>query len=193
MADWQAATELPSGDGGFKVTLHSFGRSLCQSAFDCKPMRRLVVILALAVLLGFGAYFVSYGIARCTFCRMPDASDPSSWLRQEFHLSDAQYAQVKKLEAGYHPHCVVMCDQIKQSRPDAEKSHPGQWGRDPRGRSGAAKGWRGPAKNGGRTCCAIFMRSAGPCLPRKGTRYLQIMQAQVIQPEKMSDEMATPH
>ena len=78
-------------------------------------MKRLVVILALAVLLGSGAYIVSYGIARCTFCRMPDADDSSSWLRQEFHLSDAQYAQVKKLEADYHPHCIAMCDQIKQS------------------------------------------------------------------------------
>src|ERR1019366_8040628 len=103
-------TELPSCDGGFRVTLHSFGRSVCQYAFDFKPMKRLAVILALAVLLGSGAYFVSYGVARCTFCRMPDTRDSSSWLRQEFHLSDSQYAQVKKLEADYHPHCVDLCD-----------------------------------------------------------------------------------
>ncbi len=34
-------------------------------------MKRLVVVLALAVVLGLGAYFAFYGVARFTFARGP--------------------------------------------------------------------------------------------------------------------------
>ncbi len=78
-------------------------------------MKRLFLILALAIFLGSGAYFLSYHVTQTMFCRMPDASEPWSWTRQEFHLSDAEYAQVKKLETDYHPRCLELCDQIEQS------------------------------------------------------------------------------
>ena len=129
-------------------------------------MKRLGVILGLAILLGSGAYFVSYGVARCTFCRMPDANDSSSWLRQEFHLSDAQYAQVKKLEADYHPHCIVMCDQIRQSHLALKNLILANGAMTPEIEAALKKDGEF-SENGVRTCCAIFMRSARPCLLRK--------------------------
>jgi len=155
-------------------------------------MRRLVVILTLAVLLGLGAYFVSYGIARCTFCRMPDASDPSSWLRQEFHLSDAEYAQVKKLEADYHPHCVVMCDQIMQSHRTLKNLILANGAVTPEIEAALQKDgaiqeeWRADMLR-------HFYEVSRAMPPAEGKRYLQFMQAQVIQSEMTSDEMATPH
>jgi hypothetical protein len=155
-------------------------------------MKRLVVILALAVLLGSGAYFVSYEVARCTFCRMPDANDSSSWLRQEFHLSDAQYAQVKKLEAGYHPHCIVMCDQIKQSRLELKNLILANGAMTPEVETALQKDgevqreWRADMLR-------HFYEVSQAMPPAEGTRYLKIMQAQVLEPEKMSNEMAAPH
>ena len=155
-------------------------------------MKRLVVILALAVLLGSGAYIVSYGIARCTFCRMPDADDSSSWLRQEFHLSDAQYAQVKKLEADYHPHCVDMCDQLKQSHLALKNLILANGTMTPEIETALQKDgavqqeWR-------EDMLRHFYEVSQAMPPAEGKRYLQIMQAQVIEPEKMSNEMDMSH
>ena len=155
-------------------------------------MKRLIVILALAVLLGLGAYFASYAVARRTFCRMPDASDPSSWLRQEFHLSDAEYAQVKKLEADYHPHCVEMCDRIMQSRAVLKKLILANETMTPEIEAALQKDgaiqeeWRADMLR-------HFYEVSRAMPPAEGKRYLQFMQAQVIQSEMTSDEMATPH
>jgi Spy/CpxP family protein refolding chaperone len=155
-------------------------------------MKRLIVILALAVLLGSGAYLVSCGIARYMFCRMPDASDSSSWLRQEFHLSDAQYAQVKKLEADYHPHCVEMCDQIKQSRMALKNLILANGTMTPEIETALEKDgaiqekWR-------EDMLRHFYEVSQALPPAEGKRYLQIMEAQTLEPEKMSNEMAAPH
>ena len=78
-------------------------------------MKRLLVTLFVAVLLGGIAYTLSYYVAQDTFCRPPDTGDKLGWLRQEFHLTDSQYAQVKQLHSNYYPQCTMMCDEIKQS------------------------------------------------------------------------------
>jgi Spy/CpxP family protein refolding chaperone len=153
-------------------------------------MKRLIVILALAVSLGLGAYVVSYGIARCTFCQMPDAHDPSSWLRQEFHLNDAQYAQVQKLEADYHPHCVEMCDQIKQSRMALKNLILANGAMTPEIETALRKDgavqqeWRADMLR-------HFYEVSQAMPPAEGKRYLQIMQAQAVEP--MANAMAAPH
>ena len=155
-------------------------------------MIRLVVILALAVLLGLCAYFVSYGVARCTFCQMPDANDSSSWLRQEFHLSDDQYAQVKKLEADYHPHCIVMCDQLKQSHLALKNLIMANGAMTPEVETALQKDsavqqeWR-------QDMLRHFYEVNQAMPPAEGKRYLQFMQAQVLGPKKMSNEMVAPH
>ena len=155
-------------------------------------MKRLAVILALAVLLGSGAYFVSYGVARCTFCRMPDTRDSSSWLRQEFHLSDAQYAQVKKLEADYHPHCVDMCDQLKQSHLALKNLILANGTMTPEIETALQKDdavqqeWR-------EDMLRHFYEVSQAMPPAEGKRYLQIMEAQALEPGKTSNAMAAPH
>ena len=154
-------------------------------------MKRLVIILALAVLLGLGAYLVSYAVARCTFCRMPDANDSSSWLRQEFHLSDAEYARVKKLEDGYHPHCLVMCEQISQSQLAlknlilANKTMTPEVEAAMQKDSAVKKEWR-------QDMLRHFYEVSQAMPPEEGKRYLQIMQAQVLGLDMSSDAMDTP-
>jgi small-conductance mechanosensitive channel len=155
-------------------------------------MKRLVVILALAALLGSGAYIVSYTAARCTFCQMPDANDSSSWLRQEFHLSDDQYAQVKKLEADYHPHCIVMCDQLKQSHLALKNLILANGAMTPEIETALKKDgevqreWR-------QDMLRHFYEVSQAMPPAEGKRYLQIMQAQVLEPEKTSNATVGPH
>lgn len=142
-------------------------------------MKRLVVILVLAVLLGLGAYCTFYGIARSTFCQVPDAHDPSGWTRQEFHLNDAQYARVKQLEAAYYPHCVEMCDQIKQSHLALKNLILASGTMTPEIEAALKKD--GEVQQQCREdMLRHFYEVSQAMPPAEGKRYLQIMQAQVV-------------
>lgn len=155
-------------------------------------MKRFVVILALAVLLGLGAYFLSYGIARCTFCRVPDAKDPSGWMRQEFHLTDAQYAKVQQLETAYYPHCAKMCDQINQSHLALKNLVLANGTVTPEIEAALKKD--GEVQQECREdMLRHFYEVSQAMPPMEGKRYLQIMQAQVVAPEATSNALAAPH
>jgi Spy/CpxP family protein refolding chaperone len=155
-------------------------------------MKRLVVILALAILLGAGAYLVSYGIARSTFCQMPDAGDSSGWMRQEFHLTDTQYAQVKKLEADYHPHCVDLCDQIEQSHLTLKNLILANGTLTPEIEAALKKD--GAVQQQCREDMLRHFYEVSQAMPaEEGKRYLEIMQAQVVEPGKTANATAVPH
>lgn len=155
-------------------------------------MKRLVVILALAVLLGAGAYVVFYGIACRTFCRVPDAHDPSGWMRQEFHLNDAQYAQVKKLDAAYYPHCADMCNQIEQSHLALKNLILVNGTMTPEVEAALKKD--GAVQQQCREDMLRHFYEVGQAMPpAEGKRYLQIMQVQVVAPEKTSAATVNQH
>jgi hypothetical protein len=69
--------------------------------------RSLVILLgalALAAAVFAGSYFVSQRA-----CVMTRSADDLSWLRDEFHLSDAEIVRVRQLHEGYMPQCAKMC------------------------------------------------------------------------------------
>jgi hypothetical protein len=71
--------------------------------------RSLVILLgalALAAAVFAGSYFVSQRTCVATMTR---SADDLSWLRDEFHLSDAEMARVRRLHEGYVPQCMKMC------------------------------------------------------------------------------------
>ena len=47
---------------------------------------------------------------------MSRPTDGLDWLRQEFHLSDAEMARVRGLHEGYLPKCAAMCKQIAEKK-----------------------------------------------------------------------------
>ncbi|HEY0258130.1 MAG TPA: hypothetical protein VGC39_11850 [Candidatus Methylacidiphilales bacterium] len=148
-------------------------------------MKRLIVIIALAVLLGMGAYFLTYGIARGTFCRVPDAQDSCGWMQEEFHLTDAQYGQVKQLEAAYSPHCAKMCEQIDQSHQALKNLILTQGTVTPEIEAALKKD--GEVQRECREAMLRHFYEVSQAMPSaEGRRYLQIMQAQVVEPEKTS-------
>jgi hypothetical protein len=73
-------------------------------------MNRSVFILLGALTVGAavfaGAYFTSQRVCVMTMSR---AADDLSWLRDEFHLSDAEMARIRRLHEGYKPQCAKMC------------------------------------------------------------------------------------
>jgi len=86
-------------------------------------MRRSLIILsgvlAVAGAVFAGSFFLSQ---RICVTRMTNPADNLDWLRQEFHLSDAEMARVRKLHDGYLPKCGEMCARI-----DAKKQTVKDW------------------------------------------------------------------
>lgn len=74
-------------------------------------MRRTVLNILVAVVLLTGAFAVCYFVgakARVS----PAPTDELAWLRDEFRLSDAEFARIRQLHDGYMPRCDEMCRRI---------------------------------------------------------------------------------
>lgn len=84
-------------------------------------MNRSLVILLGALALGAaifaGSYFASQ---RATVICCANPADDLSWLRSEFHLSDAEMARIRELHEGYQPKCAEMCAKIAEQKRELE-------------------------------------------------------------------------
>jgi len=84
-------------------------------------MNRSLVILLGALALGAaifaGSYFTAQHATRVC-CARP--ADDLSWLRTEFHLSDAEMARIRELHAGYRPKCAELCAKIAAKQGELE-------------------------------------------------------------------------
>jgi hypothetical protein len=82
--------------------------------------RSLVIVLgtlALGVVLFGGSYAVSRHVGeRC----LTQPGNDLAWLRQEFHLDDAEMARIQKLHEGYLPQCAAMCQRIAAKKMEVE-------------------------------------------------------------------------
>ena len=80
-------------------------------------MNRSLIILLGALALGAalfaGSYFVSQ---RATVMCCVNPADDLSWLKSEFHLSDAEMAHIRELHEGYQPKCAEICAQIATAK-----------------------------------------------------------------------------
>jgi small-conductance mechanosensitive channel len=82
-------------------------------------MNRSLVILLGALAL-CAALFGGSFLAGQRACLMTRPTDDLSWLRDEFHLSDAEMARVQKLHEGYLPKCAEMCAKIAAKKSELE-------------------------------------------------------------------------
>jgi hypothetical protein len=74
--------------------------------------RSLIIVLgalALGVVVFAGSYFVSQ---QACVMSITNPADDLSWLRDEFHLNDAEMARIRQLHEGYMPQCAEMCARI---------------------------------------------------------------------------------
>ncbi len=87
----------------------------------CAEMNRSLIILFGALALGAAIFAGTYFIAQHTTemcCASP--ADDLSWLRTEFHLSDAEMAHIRELHEGYLPKCAEMCAKIAAKKNELE-------------------------------------------------------------------------
>jgi hypothetical protein len=76
-------------------------------------MNRSLVIVLGALALGAAVFAGSYFVGQQTcVTAMSRSVDDLSWLRDEFHLSDAEMARIRQLHEGYMPQCAKMCGLI---------------------------------------------------------------------------------
>jgi hypothetical protein len=52
-------------------------------------------------------------------CSQP--ADDLSWLRAEFHLSDAEMARIRELHEGYRPKCAEICSKIAAKKDELDE------------------------------------------------------------------------
>ena len=75
------------------------------------------LILSVAVLAGALAFVIAYRhavVPEC--CRNHSSAQQLGWLRQEYHLSDAQFERMAQLHADYAPRCAAMCQRVGVQR-----------------------------------------------------------------------------
>ena len=84
-------------------------------------MNRSLIIVLGALVLGAAVFAGSYFIgqrAGVAYCANP--ADDLAWLRNEFHLSDADLARVRQLHEGYKPKCAEMCARIAAKKAEIQ-------------------------------------------------------------------------
>jgi small-conductance mechanosensitive channel len=82
-------------------------------------MNRSLVILLGALALGAAVFASSYFVSQRA-CLMTRSADDLSWLRDEFHLSDAEMSRVRQLHEGYMPQCAKMCALIAAKKAEVQ-------------------------------------------------------------------------
>ena len=78
-------------------------------------MKKGAAILVLGFLLGVAGFLGCYFFGT-TACRdlMSDPQTELAWLKQEFKLSDAEFARISELHAAYLPQCAARCQKIEE-------------------------------------------------------------------------------
>jgi len=82
-------------------------------------MNRSLVILLGALALGAMIFAGSYSASK-RVCLLATSADDLSWLRTEFHLSDADMARVRQLHEGYKPKCAEICMRIAAKKAEVQ-------------------------------------------------------------------------
>jgi hypothetical protein len=76
-------------------------------------MKKGLFILTSGIALAIAAYACIYFVCTSSARDMEHSSRPElAWLKEEFHLSDAEFDRVSKLHAAYLPQCAEICRQI---------------------------------------------------------------------------------
>jgi hypothetical protein len=76
-------------------------------------MKRAAFILLSGVLLCAAAYLGVYELRMAPVRHLAGKSSPElGWLKEEFHVSDAEFARISELHRAYQPRCAERCRRI---------------------------------------------------------------------------------
>lgn len=79
-------------------------------------MKHLVLVLSLAALVSLAGYFAASHFARHPAqCTMHQPGCGMAWLKDEYHLTDSQYAKIVRMHDDYRPTCDAMCRRVAEA------------------------------------------------------------------------------
>ena len=85
-------------------------------------MKRGLLILVIGLVAAGAAYRCVYFGCTASARTMQTSERPElAWLRDEFHLSDAEFKRVSELHAAYMPQCQEMCHKIDAHNAELQK------------------------------------------------------------------------
>ncbi len=86
-------------------------------------MRRGLRILILGIILAGVAYGSFYFAGTSRLRQMLQSPEPElAWLKQEYHLSQAEFARISNLHDAYLPQCGVRCQQVAEINVKLERA-----------------------------------------------------------------------
>ena len=85
-------------------------------------MRRPVLILIAGVALAVAAYCGVYYGGTSSCCRPVKGNAPElAWLKQEFHLSDAEFTRITEMHQAYLSGCAERCRRIDEKNAEVAR------------------------------------------------------------------------
>jgi len=139
-------------------------------------MRRSLIILLVVLLGGAAIAGASYLVARRICMReLAPAGDDLAWLRDEFHLGDAEMQLIRQLHDGYLPKCRENCARIAAKKQELQAALDKAQGMTPEAQQKLAEvaALRAQCQAG---MLAHFYEVSRAMPPEQGRRYLAEMQ-----------------
>lgn len=135
-------------------------------------MKYFAATIAIVLLVAAAVSFVSYRLGiDPTLHSAVARGDAMEWLRADFHLTDEQFAQVKKLHEDYLPSCEEHCRLIREAN-EALKQSANQ---EPAARAAAEKRLQ-ELRTHCETAITRHVRQVAACMsPHDGQRYLALV------------------
>ena len=161
-------------------------------------MRRSLLILLALRLAGTTIVGASYLLAqRICVHELATSGDDLAWLRDEFHLSDAEMQRIRQLHEGYLPKCHENCARIAAKKQELQAELDKAQGMTPEARQKLTEvaGLRAQCQA---NMLAHFYEVSQAMPPEQGHRYLAEMQRLTLgfheQIENtMSGDASSPH
>jgi hypothetical protein len=129
-------------------------------------------VLAVGAAVFAGSFYLSRQV--CVM-RMTNPADDLDWLRQEFHLNDAEMARIRQLHEGYMPQCAEMCARIAAKKLEVERGLTGATNVSPVTEQGLVELAELRARCQGQML-QHFVEVSHAMAPEQGRRYLAEMQ-----------------
>jgi hypothetical protein len=140
-------------------------------------MRRSLLVLLVVLLAGAAIAGTSYLLARrICVSQLAPSGDDLAWLRDEFHLGDAEMQNIRQLHEGYLPKCRENCALIAAKKQELQAALDQGQGMTPEAQQKLAEVAALRAKCQG-NMLAHFYEVSRAMPPEQGRRYLAEMQS----------------
>jgi len=148
-------------------------------------MKRTWLILLGGIAAGCVAYAGIYLRTTSAQRSMEQSTRPElAWIKKEYHLTDAQFAQVVQLHDAYHPKCAEMCRRIDEQNAKIQQLLAATNAVSPEIKQALAEAARLRAE------CETamlqhFYETSRQMPPEQGKRYLAWVQSETLLPGQM--------